>query len=163
MNAIIAFSTGHVAEMPLIRNDPVRHGFDRQHIINQPGIVSAFRHPGHCMLVILGLSKCQAAMFLNRCQAEGAVAAGSGKNDANRIFTLVFGERLEKCIDWAAVVAGRRGSNDFDATAANCHCCIRRYHENTVWFNRNAVGRFLYNHAGRLSDQLCQHAFVIGR
>src|SRR5260221_14409558 len=69
-----------------------RHLLDRQHKIHQPGGDGAVRHAVETR-GDAGLSDGEPAMLLDCLDAERAVAAAAGENDADRILLLVLGER----------------------------------------------------------------------
>ena len=53
-------------------------------------------------MIELRLGKRKPAVLLDRDHAEGAVAAGAGQDNADRILALIDRQRLEEAVDWAA-------------------------------------------------------------
>ena len=92
MNAFLVFAIGDIHQMALMRDDPLRHRLNCQHVVDKACVGRAFRHSGHCVTVIFGLGKCEAAMLLDRRQSNRAVTAGARKDDADCILTLIFGQ-----------------------------------------------------------------------
>nr|WP_310496833.1 hypothetical protein [Sandarakinorhabdus sp.] len=163
MDPVFVLAPSDAGQVALVRDDPRGHIPYRQHVVDQAGVRRAFRHSGHGVAVKFGLREREAAVFLDSGQAERAIAASARKDDANRALALIFGQRLEKGVDRPAAIARRRGMDDPETTAADGHGGIGRDDEHAVRLDRHAVCRLDHVHGGEFADQLCQHAFVIGR
>ena len=75
VDAFFVFAVRDTFQMALMRDDPLGHRFDRQHIIDKPGVGGTFRHPRQRVAIIFGLCKREAAMFLYRREADRTVTA----------------------------------------------------------------------------------------
>src|SRR5665213_186860 len=94
-----------LGQMCLMFKQLCRQGLDRRHAIDQSGRRSAPRHPAHRRLVKLRLSERVSAIFLDRLDAQGAIAADAAQNDGEGTILLIFSERSEKSIDRSPVLS----------------------------------------------------------
>jgi hypothetical protein len=154
---------GDLCQVLMIGDDAGRHRFDREHVIHLSCRSGALRHSGQRMAVIFGLRQGKAAVLLDRRGAQGAVTSGARQDDADRVLTLIFGQRLEEGVDWPPSIAGRRRPINLQASFEDRQCCVRRDNEDAVRLDFHAVGRLDDAHFGHVAEQLGQHRLVVRR
>ena len=85
-------------ELPAISDELIRQVLDGSHEIRQPRLYGAARH-GFEFCGGRILNQHDAALLLNRPEAQRAVAAHARQKDADAALVLIFGERIKKEID----------------------------------------------------------------
>ncbi len=112
---------------------------------------------------VCGLGHGHPAVFLDRLEAEGAVGAGAGEDDADRVPVLVGGQRAEEMVDGRAVAAGLNGWGlHVQDAALDGQSGIGRDHVDVVGLDRRLRRDLLHGHAGVLRQQFGQEARVVG-
>ncbi len=111
-DAIAVFLSLDFGKMGLMIQQFPGQVLDRGHEIHQPCTGGALRHSAHGVRVELRLRQSEAAELLDRLDADGAIAADARQHDPDRAVLLVFGERGEKRVDRAPMLARRRRSRD---------------------------------------------------
>jgi hypothetical protein len=104
----------------------------------------------------------QPAIFLDRLEAQGAVAAAARKHNADRTLSLIFGERLEKDVDGGSLVIGSPSAVQREPTLVDGQGRVRRQNMNLLWLNHLAVSGVEDRHRRGAAEYLGQHAFVAG-
>ena len=132
-----------------------------QDVIDQPG---RFRRQRHS--VIAGgarlLNDADAAMLLDRAQAQRAVRPGPRQDHAGRGMTAVMGQAFEEIVDRAAQPARLVEIGQMQAAVADQHPRPRRDGIDMPRLQRGAVGGLLHAQRRAAVQQLGQHA-VMGR
>ena len=149
--------------MRLVSRQPGRHRFHRQHFIDLAGRRRALWHPRQSMAVILGLSQGQSTPLLDGRHPQRSITPGPREDDADGVFTLIVGERLEEGVYRPTAIARRRGFDDLQACSVHRHRGVGRDHEDGVGRDRDAIGRLDDPHRGGPAEQLGQHALVVRR
>jgi hypothetical protein len=119
------------------------------------GMLSACAPAGSC-------DQGQAALFLDRAQAEDTVRAHAGEDDADRPFLPFLGQRTQEKVDRQAQAARRKGFEQEQATVQQRQVLVRRNHIHAVGGDGHAVFRLDHRHAGEALQQARQRADVQG-
>ena len=95
---------GGIADGPVVAilQQGCRHRLDRQHMVDKAAGDRTLRHAALGVVIELGLAQGQAAMLLDRSDAERPVAAIAGEDDADRILALVLRQRDQEGVDRGA-------------------------------------------------------------
>ncbi len=161
-DAVGAF--GPVAHLPvaLVVQQGGGHVLDREHVVHEAAGRGALRHAALGVVVELGLAEGQAAGLLDFRDAQGAVAAEPGQDDADRVLALVLRQRGEEGVDRGAPGGGRRRAGNPEAAAADRQDGVRRDDVDLVRAEDRAVLGEAHRHARVAADDGGQGAFVLG-
>ena len=115
--------------------------------------------------VVLGrrliLRQGYAAFRLDGLEAERAVRAASGKNDADGPTLEHLGQRSEQVVDGHVLAACRGARRERQRAVGQGHVLIGGNQVDVVYFDRHAFGRFLHRECVSLVENLRQMAFVM--
>jgi hypothetical protein len=136
----------------------LRDGFRRKHKIDTTRARRAARHRIVCGGIILG--ERDAALCLDRLQAQRAVRRRSGKDHADRSLALILGERFEKGIDGAGP-AGLATGLQFQNTLRDAERRVWRNDVNVIRRHAQIVGHFQHRHLRRPRQNLRQRTVVL--
>ena len=124
---------------------------DRQDEVDHAGAHGAAHHA-----VVLGalLGDGQPALLLDRAQAERAVAARAGEDEARRALALGTGERLEEGVDRRALPAAlRRHRPEPEMVVLDGQRLVGRDDIDAVGLDLDAVARLDHRQLGAAIEQ----------
>ena len=110
---------------------------------------------------IARLSKDKAALFLDRFDAENAVAAAPREHDADRVVPAILRERTEKHVDRAALGMAVLDLMKSERPALDRQRRVGRQNVNAVRLNLLAIARDMDGQAGVAREYVREEAFAI--
>jgi hypothetical protein len=139
-----------------------RHGFDGHRKVDQTRGDGALGHAGMARTGVVGrLSERQAAMLLDRLDAERAVAASAGKHNADGTFGLVVRKGGEERVNRGALATVGDRANA-QPPLRDLEDAIGRRHINMIGADELVVFRDQHRHARVARQNFRQHAFPLG-
>ena len=149
-------------EIAHIGDEPFGHGLDRHCKVDQTRGNGALGHAGVARAEVVGrLGKRQAAMLLDRLDAERAVAASAGKHDPDGTFGLVLGKGGKERVNRGALAAVGDGENA-QTPVLDLKDAIGRHYINMIGADELVVFRDQHRHVRVARQNLRQHAFPLG-
>ena len=104
----------------------------------------------------------QSALFLDRFEAEGSIAAAAREQDADRTLPLVFRQRAEEQIDRVSLAIDAAGLAKAQPALLNGQDRAGGEDIDMLRLYGFAVARGRHQHPGCAADDLGQHAFTAG-
>ena len=95
-------------------------------------------------------------------QAQRAIGAGAGKNDANGTFLSVFRQGPQKGVNWHALAARLVGYTQLQAAMKDGHVAVGRDDIHTVGFDDDLIPRLDHRHRRDALQDLSEQAGVVG-
>ena len=138
-----------------VGEQPHRHLRCRQHIIGQAGGHRAARHAGVFGRLHL-LHHRHARLAFDRFQAERAVGARAGENDANRLVLLVHGQRAKEIVDRQMRRLFLLSFHPMQFAAQDRQVAARRADIDMVRLDLQPVRSLVHFEVGDLAQQLRQ-------
>ena len=120
-----------------------------------PSATAARGMPG-CLAESLVLGEGDAAVRLDRLEAERAVGAVARQDDADGPALLDGGQRAEQVVDGHVQPAGRRPRSEGQCRAVQGHVRIGRQNIDVIYFDREAIDRFPDRHRGGSGEDVRQ-------
>ena len=158
---VAAFLARDLSQVILVIQESCRHLLNRHDFINETRGRGALWHSAFCRMIDFCLSESKSAMLLDCFQSERAVAARARKNDADGVFSVLFGQRRKESINRSAAFA-RGGWSGYVKTAlVERQCGIRRNDVHSIRGNRHIIFGFKHRHGCRPADEIGQHAFMV--
>ena len=138
--------------VPDIGQQRLRHVRHRKHAGGITGPDGAGRHA-----VVLGrvrlLHHAQAAIAEDGAQSQGAIAAGSRQDNADRHLSLVLGQGAQEGVDGHALAAGLLGNTQLQGAVKQGHVAVGRNDVDLVGLHYHLVLRFHHRYRrGPLQD-----------
>ena len=124
-----------------------RHIFGWQNIVDKSACRRALRHAHFGVMVEPGLAERQSAQFLDRRNADRAIAAITCQNDTDCVRPLVLCERNQERIDRRPPRGRRFGLGDTKNAVFDFQDGIGRYHRNRIRRSNGAVDCHRDGHA----------------
>ena len=139
----------------------LRNLFYRQHVV---GRVGGDRAPRHAIMLSGGglLDEGNTADRLDLLQAERAVGAAAGEDDADGPLLLILGQRPEEKVDRHVRRSSRGGRREPQDALADTEVAVRRDHVDVVSLDRRVAGHLPHGHLRVLAQQLGGQALVGG-
>jgi hypothetical protein len=103
-----------------------------------------------------------AASLLDGANAQGAVTAGAGENDADGVLALVFGQGMEKIVDGQPLPMRCTGFEQVKGALHEGHVVVGGDDVGAIDRDLHAVFHLKHLHAGVASNQVRENAFVVG-
>ena len=157
-----------VAPLPLpqtreVLHQPGGHLRHRQHVIDGAGEDGAARHAVEARRGG-GLDQGQAAVLLDRLEAQGAVGAGAGEDDAHGLVLLVLGQRAEEAVDGRAPAADRpRRLRKVQHAVVDGQRAVRRHDVDVVGVDHRLLLDHPHRHRRQRGEELGDERLVAGR
>ena len=124
-----------------VRGDPVAHPFGRLAEIDEAGAQRAERHVGGLgPEAVQGLGQGQAAVLLDRLDADGAVAVAAGQDHADRALALVEGQGRQEDVDRLGLADLRLERPQRQPAVHDAHDDTARHDVDAARPDRRAVG-----------------------
>src|SRR3989442_5451791 len=114
--------------------------FWRQHKINVAGGYRALRHAVVFRRFVLSKSNPVAA--LDSLQSDSAIGSSAGQNHADRLMSLIGGERFEKMIDRAILAVSLLARHQFQSALLDGHGLVWRDYIDMVWPHTGVINNF---------------------
>ncbi len=139
-----------------------RHLVDVEDQIDEAGGGGAPRHAGVGRgLDVLGHR--QAAVLLDRLDAQRAFVSGSRQNDADCVRTLVLGERVEEAVDHGVMSLAHQRHDHPQSAPLDGEGGVGRDDVDPVALDRQRVPGVQHRHRAMAREQLRQHARPAGQ
>ena len=131
-------------------------------MIDEAASRRTLRHAALGMVIELGLAEGQPAMLLDRRDAERAIAAEPGQDDADGVLALVLRQRGEKRVDRDAAGRGRRWTSEMQGAASDRQDGVRWNDIDLVRADLHRVLDEVHRHRGVAGDDRDQGALIVG-
>ena len=142
-------------------NQHGRHFFHGQDVRGVAGGNRALRHA-----VVSGggrlLHHADAACALDRAQAQGSVAGGTGEDDADGALGLILGQRAQEAVDGKALAARQGRLGEVQHALVNAQLAVGWNHIDVVGSDRGLVQCLHHRHGGGTLQDFGQQAVVAG-
>ncbi|GJD44833.1 hypothetical protein AFCDBAGC_2702 [Methylobacterium cerastii] len=145
-----------------VGRDPVAHPFGRIAEINEAGPQRADGHVrGFGAVAIRGLGQGQAAVLLDRLDADCAVAVAAGQDHAYRTRALVKGQGSQEEVDRFGLTDRRPERLQGQPSACNAHDGPGRHDVDAARSDRHTVGGSLDLKRREAGQHVREQAFVL--